>query len=100
MKKYIIPSLLLVLFPECASPFLLDKNSIFPNPTEGMVTVDFSEVQTGKLLVTDITGKVILDRLVNAEKSLTLDLSANRSGLYVIKCIFSDATLTARVLLK
>ena len=74
--------------------------SIFPNPTEGMVTVDFSEVQTGKLLVTDITGKVVLDRLVNAEKSLTLDLSANRSGLYVIKCIFSDTTLTARVLLK
>ena len=75
MKKYVIPGLLLLL------------SSSEPS---------FFEVQAENL----VTGKVSLERLVNAEKSLTLDLSANRSGLYVIKCIFSDTTFTARVLLK
>jgi hypothetical protein len=58
--------------------------SVFPNPSEGVVTVRFAEdVVNGTLLLTDLTGRQLYSRPVTGPV-MELDLSGNAAGMYLL----------------
>ena len=66
--------------------------SIFPNPTEGRLTIDIAEPNFNqvKYEVVDIQGKVILSSESNTlETPIELDLSGTPEGVYILK-LFQD----------
>ena len=58
--------------------------SVYPNPTKGIITIQASdEIVNHKLLITDITGRLIQeDRVTNSR--MTLDLGNLPKGMYLI----------------
>ncbi len=70
----------------------LDITSIYPNPTTSQLNVLMSAPLRDKvtILITDVAGKVLVQRLVNVvpgDNSLQLDVSKLASGTYIMKAI-------------
>lgn len=59
---------------------------IYPNPSEGLVTIDFSQLgeSNAQIQVTDARGTLIESKMVH-ELSTTLDLRQQASGLYFVE---------------
>ncbi|MBK0401883.1 T9SS type A sorting domain-containing protein [Adhaeribacter sp. BT258] len=58
--------------------------AVFPNPSTGIFNVTLPENQTYKLLVTDLTGKVIQRQTVNNSK-VQLDIHTAAKGIYLLR---------------
>ncbi|MDQ3109553.1 MAG: T9SS type A sorting domain-containing protein [Bacteroidota bacterium] len=74
----------------------------YPNPTEGIVTIDFqSEDESVEILVLDYTGRIISDQQIQTErtmKSVNIDLSGNAAGIYFVQMRSSEGVRTVRVI--
>ncbi len=60
---------------------------IYPNPTDGEVLIEISEIredETGELLILSMEGKII-EQKTELDKSIPIDLSAQASGNYILK---------------
>ena len=66
----------------------IEQNSnnieIYPNPTSGIINFDFSNINIDKILITDVTGKIIIEK-INFQQSETINLSSYANGIYFIK---------------
>ncbi len=62
--------------------------SVYPNPTSGIINIDFAENSIQKITISDITGKQLFENTQIIQKE-TIDLSWFESGIYII-CIHSD----------
>jgi alpha-tubulin suppressor-like RCC1 family protein len=61
--------------------------SIYPNPTNDKINIELSDdLEISKIVITDITGKIVLDQNENLKTINVEDLS---NGLYIIQ-LFSD----------
>ncbi len=58
---------------------------IYPNPTQGIVTIAFGEIYSGKLTLYNALGQEILNKYVSEIEFLNLDLSTYAKGIYLIK---------------
>jgi phosphatidylserine/phosphatidylglycerophosphate/cardiolipin synthase-like enzyme len=67
-----------------ANPINNSSFNIFPNPTDGLVTIDLNGYGQGQLSVYDIHGKIQLTHRMNGV-SQVLDVSHLASGLYIFK---------------
>lgn len=60
--------------------------NVYPNPTQGMVTIEMSNEQITELVIMDITGSVIMQKDIT--KAITeIDLSLYPKGLYFIHAL-------------
>jgi len=57
------------------------KFKVYPNPASSKVTISAANVDTYKLSVTDITGKVVMTKSLNGIEN-TLDISSLSTGAY------------------
>ena len=57
---------------------------IFPNPTNGLVTLKADYLVRSWSLI-DVRGKIVLEDLNALSKSFTIDLSAQAKGLYTVR---------------
>ncbi len=57
---------------------------VYPNPVTDKITIE--NLQDGRLVITDITGKVIIDQEMVNNKAI-IDISKYPSGLYILKNI-------------
>jgi hypothetical protein len=58
---------------------------LYPNPTSGLLTVDFGqELQHAELIVIDLQGKEVARKTVNDQLTVTLDLSELQNGVYLL----------------
>jgi hypothetical protein len=57
------------------------KFKVYPNPSSSIVTISAANVDTYKLSVTDITGKVVMTKSLNGIEN-TLDISSLSTGAY------------------
>ena len=71
---------------------------IYPNPTDGLLYINSSST-INKVIVADMTGKVIMDVNGGSDK-VELDLSSNAKGIYVLKVISEDDTLVEKIVLE
>lgn len=62
----------------------LTANSVFayPNPTNGMLTVEFT-LPTERMTLTDVTGRMVFEAN-NAENAVEIDLSNESKGVYFL----------------
>ncbi len=61
---------------------------IYPNPTKGILRVDFGTVidnKTVMIVVYDLQGKEVFNNRTNGESSLQIDLTYNPNGIYIMK---------------
>jgi hypothetical protein len=54
-----------------------DKFLAYPNPTKGKITVKIGHPEKGSvfLSVTNITGQILLNKIINYNESIEIDLS-------------------------
>ncbi len=78
---------------------------LYPNPTEGMVNVNYSAAADGmvNVRVFDVLGKVVADQTVavNAGSNfIDMDLSSLKAGIYVVEVLEGGQSSTARLLME
>ena len=76
--------------------------SIFPNPTQGQLTVQWDSMESGTLTLTlrNTLGQSLLIENVNAEKqSWRMDLGSLEKGIYLLEIQSQGDVITERILL-
>ncbi len=68
--------------------------SIYPNPSKGIVNIE--NVSNANIYVTDIIGNVIASQ-ENITGSTSFDLSNNAKGIYMVKVVSNNKTMTKKV---
>jgi len=82
-----------------------DVFTLFPNPTEGSVTIRLpadcmrAGSDTPQLTVISMTGQVILQRSCPEREEIILDLSSLEPGLYMVRLFTGTRSLTGQILL-
>ncbi len=81
----------------------LDENnlegvSIFPNPSEGIVTVSNDNNTTNSIEVYNLVGEKVYS--TTASTSTKIDLSANGTGVYIVKVYNENGSFVERVVIK
>ena len=82
----------------------LDKNiSIYPNPTKGIVNINFSDTWRGDVEceIIDIFGRPVYERILdnnNASSSHNIDISSSNDGLYIIQLVQGDKKTMYKVI--
>jgi hypothetical protein len=64
--------------------------NVFPNPMSHSATVFIPEIKSGKLIITDWSGRVISEKTVIREKQIVLERSGIVSGTYLITFITAE----------
>lgn len=79
----------------------LSDLSVYPNPTSGIVHLDFSSLPTPgtQLQVYNQLGQTIAVKYIDKQNS-TIDLSAHPAGMYLIKVNSDGATHTKKIILR
>ena len=62
----------------------IDVFKLFPNPANDKLTLLFNQPISGSLNLIDLTGKSILEISLNKEKSIELDVSSFKKGIYLV----------------
>ncbi len=70
--------------------------SVSPNPSKGKFNVTFDQVVAGNLLVFDANGRIVEVIEIN-NNSLTVDLSAFQSGLYIMQVATESGVSRTRI---
>ncbi|MCR5036809.1 MAG: C10 family peptidase [Bacteroidales bacterium] len=66
---------------------------LYPNPTDGIVNIESEGQMT--ISVINMLGQKILE--MNATDNVTIDLSGNGSGIYMVRIETADGTMTEKV---
>lgn len=67
----------------------IDNNrvNIYPNPTEGILNIDISDVEEGNVSIKlmDLSGRLIKEIQTNSLKNIQLDINNLSNGIYVLQ---------------
>ena len=82
--------------------FLQNIIKLFPNPSNGNVSLQFNEMPKGNLeiSVTDVTGKIVLTHkivAVNSSPQFNLDV---KNGIYFVKITNQDKTIIKKMVVQ
>lgn len=73
------------------------KFKIYPNPATSMVTISAADVDSYKLSVTDISGKVVMTKSLNGIEN-TVDVSSLSSGAYFFELASDNKREVVKIL--
>lgn len=80
--------------------FLSDSFAVYPNPSNGNITVRNSGVALQNITVTDLSGRTITTKQMNGVTS-NIDLSLKlTTGIYLMKLSTADASTTKKLIIK
>jgi len=71
--------------------------AIYPNPTNGIITIQF-EGKLANVSVVDLTGKVVTKTSIQSNE--TIDMSSLNAGTYFVNVEVNGSILTERVIVK
>ena len=77
---------------------ILDGVSVYPNPSKGMITISNDNNTTNTIAIYNVLGKEVFTTTAN--KSTSVDLSANGSGVYLVKISNTNGSTVERVVIK
>ncbi len=77
---------------------VLEGVSIYPNPSEGIVTVSNDNNTTNTIEVFNLVGERVYS--TTASTSTQIDLSANGTGVYIVKVYNEKGSFVERVVIK
>ncbi len=73
--------------------------SIFPNPSQGLVTIRWNGSQMVNVQVFDVTGRMVAQTQLNPSQEQTLELDHLNTGLYLFKLSNDQVAETHRILI-
>ncbi len=84
---------------------VVENLSIFPNPTTGMLNVNFNAEKQGDMQIKllSITGQVVVDELIaenGGQYTKTIDISNQAKGVYLLSIISESEKIDRKVVLK
>jgi len=71
--------------------------NIYPNPTNDIITIKGNNITY--IEIKNIKGQIITTKKVNTDK-LIMDISAYKKGIYFIKVVENDKSITKKIILK
>ncbi|VXB78121.1 Glycosyl hydrolase [Flavobacterium sp. 9AF] len=84
-----------------SSSFELDSITVYPNPSNGLFTINTKNIEINSLEVFDITGKRILERKIHqSQEEIDVNLSNASNGVYFMKINTETGIITKRILKK
>jgi len=93
--------------PPISVKVLADSNSnleasVFPNPVDTFITIQFSEVLKNPIdvVIYDISGKRILNNTENPTQSFNVDMSTFSSGVYLLTIVSGNKKYSAQLIKK
>ena len=69
---------------------------IYPNPTSGILNLNFCGNNIHQIKVSDITGKAIIER-IEMQQNSTVDLSSFENGIYIISIKTDKEIFTTKI---
>ncbi len=84
---------------------LIDNNSVladlnvYPNPTKNVVNVEVANATEYSITISDMLGRTVITEKAQGEKH-TLDLSGNRSGVYLMTIESKGVKTTKKIILE
>ena len=76
------------------------ENGIYPNPTNGVFTIDLPNIGQSNITITDISGEIIFDQHYSTNKKQVIDLSNQASGVYFIEIRSENSLHTEKIIIK
>jgi hypothetical protein len=76
-------------------------NTVFPNPTSGLITIAFEKNVSGTYQIVDMTGRLIVQEgKINNQTELQIELSQKlKSGIYILKVNTESNSFTEKIIL-
>jgi hypothetical protein len=78
------------------------KVAIYPNPSNGIINVQYNDIPVSKIDVVNVLGQVVKSVQIDSSKSETnqsIDLSGNANGLYIINVSTNETSSSYKVVL-
>jgi hypothetical protein len=78
-----------------------ELNTVFPNPTNGVITIAFEKNVSGTYQIVDMTGRLIVQEgKINNQTELQIELSQKlKSGIYILKVNTENNSFTEKIIL-
>jgi hypothetical protein len=74
-----------------------NSTNVYPNPTQGQLTVRNNDHIIRRVELMDITGRVVMSEVVNANIH-TINRNDFSEGVYLMQVFFDDTRITKKVL--
>ncbi|HBF19666.1 MAG TPA: hypothetical protein DDW81_06175, partial [Cryomorphaceae bacterium] len=75
--------------------------NIYPNPTTGRVNFEMEVSARAQFRITDISGRVVVEREVNKETtSMEFDLNGQSRGVYIYQIITNEGVASGKIILE
>jgi hypothetical protein len=68
---------------------------IYPNPASEVLNIDFPKLE-GRIFISDITGRTMMDVTFERETSTKIDVSSWSEGIYIITWMGKDNEIMTR----
>ncbi len=80
---------------------VINTTTIYPNPTEGIVTIESANLPVGGMTVSvySQSGQLVLQKIMTSQNT-QLDLSGNTPGVYFIRIVYEDSIYSEKLILK
>lgn len=77
----------------------IDGFYIYPNPSNGILYLEFAKDIPNSIEIIDVSGKLVYSINQYVENTIQLDLSNNTKGIYIIKFMFDKEVVTRKLIL-
>jgi glutamine amidotransferase-like uncharacterized protein len=87
-------------YPDLSASIINSKKQtfeVYPNPTNGIIELDFAENNIKKIKIYDITGKVVIEK-TDIHQNKTIDITQFKSGLYIVILESDRGIYTSKVI--
>lgn len=80
--------------------FEMENIAIYPNPTKGIFNVSMGTITPKTILVYDLIGKIVCSKteFQNNQSNILLDLSNASAGIYFVKIVSENQSVTKRII--
>jgi len=76
---------------------LISMIKIYPNPAGNMIHYELPDIQTEKMTISCLTGKIILEKTELQEKGI-IDISSLENGIYIIRITTQQGHFTMQII--
>ncbi len=70
---------------------------VYPNPNNGMFTLNLPSAEDAQILISNVSGQVVYRNNVSGTQKVSIDLSSNAHGIYMIQVVSGTNTYHAKV---
>ncbi|SFB20339.1 Por secretion system C-terminal sorting domain-containing protein [Flavobacterium swingsii] len=77
-----------------------NKITIYPNPTNSLINVSYSNSKFNQVKITSMEGRVVYNQKMEATNSYQFDISGFKNGIYTLSILTVDGTILTEKLIK